>query len=289
MRIPAALQTLIDEGIVERVVRPLMSGKEAQVYLVESGGEQRVAKVYKDAAHRSFTRRAEYTEGRKSRNSRDQRAMARGSRHGKAQEEAAWRSTEVDMVYRLRAAGVRVPIPHHFMEGVLVMELVKDVDGSPAPRLGEAAVDAPLARTLFDALIVEVVKMLCAGVVHGDLSDFNVLLSADGPVIIDFPQSMDAAKNQNAREILLRDVANLHRFLRSFGPTGMPMRHGAEMWALYERGELRPDSVLTGEHEPDSNDVDLKALLWELEQDERDEMRRRAALAGAPASGAGDS
>lgn len=281
MRIPAALQSLIDQGVVERVLRPLMSGKEAQVYLVQSGGETRVAKVYKDAAHRSFTRRTDYTEGRKSRNSRDARAMARGSRYGRAQEEMAWRSTEVDMVYRLSAAGVRVPIPHHFLDGVLVMELVKDADGEPAPRLGEAALDAEQAHALFDVLIGEVVRMLCAGVVHGDLSDFNVLLSATGPVVIDFPQSMDAAKNQNAREFLIRDVANLNRFLLGFGPTQRPLRHGAEMWELYARGDLHPETALTGEHEPSDDDVDLKALLWELEQDEQDHLRR----IGADAAG----
>ncbi len=281
MRFPSALSALLEQGIIESVVRPLMSGKEAQVYLVVSGGEERVAKVYKDAAHRSFTKRAEYTEGRRTRNSRDARAMARGSRHGKEQEEAAWRNTEVEMVYRLRAAGVRVPTPHHFLDGVLVMELIKDAEGQPAPRLAEADLDAVQAEAIFDQLLREVTRMLCAGVVHGDLSDFNVLLDKDGPVIIDLPQAIDAAHNQGARRILLRDVNNLHRFLRGFGPTTRPMRHGAELWDLYARGDLRPDTALTGNHTPSDHDVDLRALLWELEQDEQDEQRRRAAAGGS--------
>lgn len=275
MNIPAGLASLLDQGIVETIVRPLMSGKEAQVYLVRSGGEERVAKVYKEAQHRSFKHRADYTEGRRSKNSRDARAMSKGSQHGKAQEEAAWRSAEVQTIYRLRAAGVSVPTPHHFLDGVLVMELVKDAAGNPAPRLGEAELDAAAAQTIFDQLLREVVKMLCAGVVHADLSDFNVLLGASGPVLIDFPQSFDAAANPNAKEILVRDVANLNRFLNGFGPTEQPLQHAMEMWELYARGELRPDTALTGVHTPSDAAVDLKGLLRDLEDDARDEMRRR--------------
>ena len=277
MRTPNSLQPLLNEGIVDEVLRPLRSGKEAQVYLVLSGGEERVAKVYKEADHRSFKHRADYTEGRRTRNSRDARAVAKGSRHGKSQEEAAWRSAEVDMIYRLRDAGVRVPIPHHFQDGVLVMELVKDAEGGPAPRLGEVEMDGDAAQELFHQLIREVVKMLCAGVVHGDLSDFNVLLSADGPVLIDFPQSFDAAANQGARDILLRDVENLNHFLLGFGPTDQPLQHAAEMWDLYARGELKPDSPLTGRHQPSDARVDLGGLLAELAADEQDELRRRGA------------
>lgn len=276
MRTPSGLVSLIDQGVVDQVLRPLMSGKEAQVYLVMSDGEERVAKVYKDAEHRSFKHRADYTEGRRSKNSRDQRAINKGSKHGKAQEEEAWRCAEVDMIYRLRDAGVRVPVPYHFLDGVLVMELVKDADGNPAPRLGEVEMDAATAQRTFDYLIREVVKMLCAGVVHGDLSDFNVLMGAHGPVIIDFPQSLDAAGNQNAREILLRDVANLNRFLLGHGAPEQPLKHGAEMWEKYARGELRPDSVLTGKHKGSEARVDLMGLIRELEADERDEQRRRA-------------
>lgn len=275
MRHSNGLATLLDNGLITDVVRPLLSGKEAQVYLVISDGEERVAKVYKEATERSFKQRAVYTEGRKGRNSRDRRAMAKGSRHGRATSEAAWRSAEVDMIYRLRDAGVRVPTPYHFDDGVLVMELVQDEAGEPAPRLGEVDMDAASAEVIFDQLIREVVKMLCAGVVHGDLSDFNVLMSADGPVVIDFPQSMEAAGNQAARKILIRDVANLNTFLLRFGPTERPLFHAQEMWTLYARGELRPETVLTGTYAPATHDVDLQALLTELEEDEKDEMRRR--------------
>lgn len=277
MRTPEGLIPLLEEGVIDRVIRPLMSGKEAQVYLVMSGGEERVAKVYKDAEHRSFKNRADYTEGRRPRNSRDARAMKKGSSYGKAQEEEAWRSAEVDMIYRLSAAGVRVPHPYHFMDGVLVMELVTDFEGNPAPRLGDVEMPPETAQRIFDFLIREVVKMLCAGVVHGDLSDFNVLLGAQTPVIIDFPQALDAAGNNNARAILLRDVQNLNRFLLGRGvEPEHPLRHGPEMWDLYARGELRPDTVLTGKHKGSEKRVDLRGLIRELEADERDEMKRRA-------------
>lgn len=270
MRITGGLASLLEQGLVDKVVRPLMSGKEAQVYLVVSEGEERVAKVYKEANDRTFKHRVAYTEGRRVKSSRDQRAMQKRSRHGRAQDEAAWRSAEVDMIYRLRAAGVRVPTPYHFVDGVLVMELVKDADGQPAPRLGDVDMDRAAATAIFDTLIGEVVKMLCAGVVHGDLSDFNVLLGHDGPVIIDFPQAMDASHNQNARPILLRDVANLNRFLAGFGPPGRPLQHAAEMWELYTRGELTADTPLTGRHAGSDKAVDLQGLLEELDEVERE-------------------
>jgi RIO kinase 1 len=277
MRMPAGLLSLLDNGLITEVVRPLLSGKEAQVYLVLVYGEERVAKVYKEANQRSFKNRAVYSEGRRGRNSRDRRAIAKGSKHGRAQEEEAWRSAEVDMMFRLRDAGVRVPTPYVFDDGVLVMELVKDAYGEPAPRLGEVDMDAAYAEVVFDQLIAEVVKMLCAGVVHGDLSDFNVLMTPEGPVIIDFPQSLDAAGNQSARKILIRDVANLNRFLLGFGPTKRPLQHAQEMWALYTRGELQPDTKLTGRFKGADNNVNMMALMAELEADERDEMARRAA------------
>jgi len=280
MSTASGLTALLDQGLIERIVRPLMSGKEAQVYLVISDGEERVAKVYKEAQQRSFKHRADYTEGRRSKNTRDARAVAKGSRHGKEQDEAAWRSAEVETIYKLRDAGVRVPTPHHFSNGVLVMELVKDASGRPAPRLGEVDVEPAAGERLFHQLIREVVKMLCAGVVHGDLSEFNVLLGADGPVIIDFPQSFDAAANPNARKILVRDVANLNRFLTRFGPTEQPLRHALQMWDLYARGELRPDTPLTGIFTAADTHVDLRALLDDLHEDERDEMMRRRRAAG---------
>ncbi len=279
MKIPESLLPLLDQGIIDSVVRPLMSGKEAQVFLVMSEGEQRVAKVYKDAQHRSFKHRADYTEGRRGRSSRDQRAIAKGSKHGKEQEELAWRSAEVDMIYRLRAAGLRVPEPYHFVDGVLVMELVQDLDGNPAPRLGDVEMEPDEALSVFHTLLGEVIKMLCSGVIHGDFSDFNVLLGADGPVVIDFPQSFDAAQNQNAKEILVRDVANLQRFAVERGITDLPQRYAQEMWELYARGDLKPDSALTGHHRASERQADLRGLLQELADDERDEMRRR----GVPA------
>ncbi|WP_433927360.1 PA4780 family RIO1-like protein kinase [Sorangium cellulosum] len=286
MQIPSNLASLVDEGLIDEVVRPLMSGKEAVVFLVRSGGELRVAKVYKEAHNRSFKNRAAYTEGRRVRNSRDQRAMDKRSRHGRAQDEAAWRSTEVDMIYRLRDAGVRVPTPYHAIDGVLVMEMVADADGYPAPRLAETSLDRDQATWVYHRLIGEVVRMLCAGVVHGDLSDFNVLMSADGPVIIDFPQSVDAARNQNARKLLLRDVDNLHRFLARFAPERRRPAYGEEMWELYASSALTPDTRLTGRHRVSERRVDTRAVLDLIGDANHDERKRRErqgiSMRGAP-------
>jgi RIO kinase 1 len=278
MRIPDRLVSLAEQGIIEEVVRPLMSGKEAEVFLVVSGGELRVAKVYKEAQNRSFKNRAEYTEGRKVRNSRDQRAIEKRSRHGRAKDEAAWRSTEVDMIYRLRDAGVRVPTPHHFVDGVLIMELVTDADGNPAPRLGEVRLDLDEATAIFDQLLTEVVRMLCAGVVHGDLSDFNVLMGVDGPVVIDFPQAVDASSNQNARTLLLRDVGNLHRFLSRFAPAQTHRPHAEEMWELYASSLLTPETRLRGEYAPSKKRADTAAVLELIGDADHDERRRRETL-----------
>ncbi len=281
MRIPDRLTSLADEGIIQEVVRPLMSGKEAQVYLVLSGGEERVAKVYKESQDRSFKQRSEYTEGRKVRNSRDQRAMGKHSRHGREQDEAAWRSAEVDMIYRLRAAGVRVPVPYHFVDGVLIMELVKDAEGQPAPRLGDLHLEADAARQIYDHLLREVVRMLCAGVVHGDLSDFNVLVGPDGPVIIDFPQAVNASSNQNARKLLLRDVDNLHRFYAPFAPSSrgrQPPPYAQEMWQLYQCGELTPDTKLSGRYRASDKQANTDDLLALVADAERDERKRREKL-----------
>jgi RIO kinase 1 len=286
MRIPSSLTSLVEEGLIDEVVRPLMSGKEAEVFLVGAGGELRVAKVYKEAQNRTFKNRAEYTEGRKVRNSRDQRAIEKRSRHGRAQDEAAWRSTEVDMIHRLRGAGVRVPTPYHFIDGVLVMEMVADADGRPAPRLAEVSLDRDQAMRVFDRLLGEVVRMLCAGVVHGDLSEFNVLMGADGPVIIDFPQSVDAAGNQNARKLLLRDVANLERFLSRFVPDQRPRAFGEEMWDLYAQSLLTPETRLTGRHRASTRRVDTAAVLDLIGDANYDERKRRErqglGMKGAP-------
>lgn len=276
MRIPPELTTLFDHGMISEVVRPLLSGKEAQVYLVISDDEERVAKVYKDAAQRSFRQRAVYAEGRKVRNSRDRRALSKGSRYGKKKEEAAWRTAEVDMMYRLQAAGVRVPKPYYFLDGVLIMEMITDPFGSPAPRLGELDLPEEAVEWIFEALIAEVVKMLCAGVVHGDLSDFNVLMTQDGPVIIDFPQTLDAAGNQSARKILIRDVANLNKYLTDRVDTNRPLRHAEEMWDLYARGELQPDTVLTGHFHRGRDAVNVQELLDVVQEAEGDAMARLA-------------
>lgn len=279
MRIPPRLAPLVEEGVIERVVRPLLSGKEAQVYLVESGGELRVAKVYKEASERTFRNRSEYTEGRTVRRSRDRRAMARRSRHGRAADEAAWQSAEADVIRRLHRAGVRVPVPHAFVEGVLVMECVLGEDGGPAPRLAECTLEEPFATEVRDALLRAVCQMLCEDLVHGDLSPYNVLVEERGPVVIDFPQAMNAARNSAAREILLRDVANITaHFMR-----GRPLaerRFGHEMWAHYERGELRPDTPLTGRFDLPRHEVDAELLLLQMLDIEEDEAMVRAAGRG---------
>ncbi len=283
MRVPNRLQPLLDQGVIEEVLRPLMSGKEAEIYLVLAGGEECVAKVYKDAQSRSFQHRAQYTEGRRVRSSREQRAMQKGSRYGRAQTEDAWSAAEVNAIYRLRAAGVRVPEPYAFVEGVLVMELIKDSQGAPAPRLVDRHFEPGDATELFHVLLREVVKMLCAGIIHADLSDFNVLLSADGPVIIDFPQAVDPAGNQNARTLLLRDVKNLTDFLSRFAPELRKTRYGLEMWSLYERSELDPQTPLTGRHDAKKESANVSSLLEDILAVEQEMRERREALGLPPA------
>ena len=270
MRMPPRLAPLIEDGIIDRVVRPLMSGKEAQVYLVQTGDELRVAKVYKGETERTFRNRSEYTEGRHVRNSRDRRAMGKRTRHGREQDEATWKAAEADTIYRLDAAGVRVPKPYAFVDGVLVMECVQGPEGGVAPRLAECTLEPAHAQQVFEQLIREVVKMLCAGIVHGDLSVYNILLEADGPVIIDFPQAIDAAQNRNARNILLRDVANLTSHFKRGIPSS-ELRFAHEMWSLFERGELRPDAPMTGRFALPKHEVDAERLLEQMMQVEEDE------------------
>ena len=275
MRIPPRLQPLLERGFIDAVPRPLMSGKEAQVYLVESRGEQRVAKVYKEANNRTFKNRSSYTEGRQTRNSRDQRAMGKGSRHGKERDEEHWKSAEADVIYKLAGAGVTVPRPYAFVDGVLVMACVTDEDGDPAPRIGEVSFDAETEGLIFEQLLREVVRMLCVDTVHGDLSVYNILYGANGPVLIDFPQAVNAASNRNARSILIRDVANLtSHFCRGREPS--TLRFAQEMWALYEAGNLRPDTPLTGRHEASQHEVDEEELMQHLHEVEQEEMRARA-------------
>jgi RIO kinase 1 len=283
MKTPESLVPALDSGIIQEVVRPLMSGKEAQVYVVVAAGTECVAKVYKEASQRTFKHRAEYTEGRRARNSRDQRAVNKRTRHGRKQDEADWRSTEVDTIYRLRDAGVRVPEPINFVDGVLVMELVKDAEGDPAPRLGDLKFRAGEAVEIYRQLLREVVCMLSAGVIHGDLSDFNVLMAADGPVLIDFPQAIDAASNQNARKLLLRDVENLHRFVGRFSSNPPTRAYAEEMWSLYELGRLEPDSELRGDYRAPEARADIGEVVALIEDADREEGKRRAARGEDPA------
>lgn len=279
MRQPESLAALIDLGLIEEVVRPLMSGKEAQVYLVVSEGELRVAKVYRTAQNRTFRQRAEYTEGRAVRNTRTQRAMSKRSAYGRAQDEASWRSVEVDTIYQLSAAGVRVPEPHHFVDGSLVMELVTDADGNPAQRLADLTIGPVEAGAVFATLLSSVTKMLCAGVVHGDLSAFNVLMGHDGPVLIDFPQAVDPAHNKNARKLLVRDVDNLSQFLVGVMPGRRRLPYGQELWDLYERNQLTPETQLTGRYEPPERKADDSAVLREIEEVAEEAQDRRDARA----------
>lgn len=270
MRMPPRLAPLIDEGIIDRVLRPLMSGKEAQVYLVETDDQLRVAKVYKEATERTFRNRASYTEGRAVRSSRDARAMKKRSRHGREQDEAAWKAAEADVIYRLDYAGVRVPKPYAFIDGVLVMECITGPDGGPAPRLAECSLEPEYALEVMTRLMREVARMLSADIVHGDLSAYNVLLEDDGPVVIDFPQAIDATSNNNARTILLRDVANITSHLAPNVPRSQ-LRFGYEMWAAYEAGELQPDMPLTGRFDLPDHEVDADLLLQQMLEVEEDE------------------
>ena len=278
MKPPQRLQTLIDEGLIDTVVRQLMSGKEAMVYVVRCGDETRCAKVYKEATQRSFRQAVDYTENRKVKNTRQARAMAKGTRFGRQAQEAAWQSAEVDALYRLAAAGVRVPTPHNFFEGVLLMELVTDEHGDAAPRLNDVAFTPEQARAHHATLLTQVVRMLCAGVVHGDLSEFNILLGAHGPVIIDLPQAVDAAGNNHAQRMLLRDVGNLSAFFGRFAPELVPTQFGPEIWGLYHRGVLHPEVVLSGHFEARTAAVDVGSVMREIDDARADEAARRLRL-----------
>jgi RIO kinase 1 len=285
MKTPARLLSLVEEGLIDSVVRQLMSGKEAMVFVVRCGTETRCAKIYKEATNRSFRQAVDYTENRKVKNSRTARAIGRGSKFGRQEQEAAWQSAEVDALYRLAAAGVRVPKPYNFCDGVLLMELVTDAQGDAAPRLNDVAFTPEQARQHHATLIKEVVRMLCAGVVHGDLSEFNILLAhtalADGgagvdePVIIDLPQAVDAAGNNHAQRMLLRDVVNLRDFFGQFAPELLITQFGPEMWNLYQAGLLSNETVLTGQFERSQASVDMQAVLREIDDARAEEAARR--------------
>jgi RIO kinase 1 len=274
MKPPKRLHSLIAEGLIDTVVLQLMSGKEAAVYVVRRDDDIFCAKVYKEATHRSFRQAVDYTENRKTKNSRQARAMAKGTKYGREAQEAAWQSAEVDALYRLAAAGVRVPAPINFIDGVLLMELVTDASGEAAPRLNDVLFTPEQARAHHAMLLLQVVRMLCAGVVHGDLSEFNILLSADGPVIIDLPQAVDAAGNNHAQRMLLRDVVNLRDFFGRYAPELLHTDFGPEIWNSYQRGELTTATVLTGTFERETGAVDILGVLREIEDARAEEAAR---------------
>ena len=275
MKTPAALQALIDDGVIDEVLRPLKSGKEAAVYVVRSGDDIRCAKVYKDMAQRSFQQRVQYQEGRKVRGSREARAIGKATKYGRKQQGTAWKNAEVDALYLLRDAGVRVPEPHGYYHGVLVMALVTDADGYSAPRLGEVELTAEQARDFHAVLMRQVVRMLCCGLIHGDLSAYNVLVGPDGPIVIDFPQVVSAAGNNAARQMLLRDVNNLTASLGRWAPELLDTWFGEEMWALFEAGELHPDTVLTGVFAHDERKADVAGVREAIEDARQEALIRQ--------------
>ena len=280
MKTPKRLAAMVEEGLVDEVIGQLMSGKEATVYVVRCGEHVRCAKVYKEANQRSFRNNASYQEGRKVKNSRQARAMEKGSRYGRKMQEEVWQSAEVDALYRLAAAGVRVPQPHICFEGVLLMDLVLDADGHPAPRLNDVEMSEELALEYHAMLVNQVVRMLCAGLIHGDLSEYNILVAESGPVIIDLPQAIDAAGNSNAAEMLERDVTNLRSYFSAFAPALIDTQYGKEIWARYESGVLTPELPLTGRVALDERVADVEAVLMQVEMAIRENEIRRMCRPG---------
>ncbi|AQS37946.1 serine/threonine protein kinase involved in cell cycle control [Shewanella psychrophila] len=277
MKIPKRIQPLVDEGLVDEVLRPLMSGKEADVYVVRCGDDVRCAKIYKEAEKRSFKQAVQYREGRKSRNSRRARAMEKGSKFGRNEQENSWQNAEVDALFRLAYAGVRVPQPYGCFDGVLLMELITDDQGYVAPRLNDITLTSEQAIEQHKSVIKDVQRMLCVGLIHGDLSEFNVLLDSHGPVIIDLPQAVDAAANNNAKRMLERDVNNMTRYYGQFAPELLTSKYAKEMWALFESGKLNPESELTGKFKESTKTADVNSVLAEIEAafDEEQERKER--------------
>nr|WP_207890567.1 PA4780 family RIO1-like protein kinase [Vibrio sinensis] len=278
MKIPKRIQPLVDDGLVDEVVSQLMSGKEASVYIVRCGETIRCAKVYKEITQRSFKKAVAYREGRKVRNSRRARAMEKGSGFGREQQEKMWQSAEVDALYKLAEAGVRVPKPFGCFDGVLLMELVTDEEGYVAPRLNDVVMTAEQAREDHAMMMTYVVKMLCVGLIHGDLSEFNVLVDENGPVIIDLPQAVDASANNNAEWMLTRDINNIREYYSQYAPELKNTEYAKEIWALYEKGELTPETELTGEFVQIDVDADLATIMQEIDAARDAERYRRERL-----------
>lgn len=283
MKIPKRLQPLVDDGIIDNVLSQLMSGKEATVYVVQCGESIRCAKVYKEQHNRSFKNAAQYQEGRKVRNSRRARAMTKGSKFGRKEQEDAWQNAEVDALYKLHAADVRVPVPYGCFSGVLIMELIANDEGEVAPRLNDVTMSQEQAVEDYLEMMVYVQRMLCAGVIHGDLSEFNVLVDDYGPVIIDLPQAVDASANNNAKRMLMRDVNNMTNYYAQFAPQIAQFKFGQEMWALFEKGLLAPDSALSGDFVEDQRLADVDDILEEIQAAEFEEKAKQARIAGEPA------
>jgi len=264
MKIPQKFETLVLNGLVDEVICQLMSGKEAEVYVVRSMGEIRCAKVYKDADNRSFSKQSQYQEGRKLRNSRQARAMEKHTKYGRKQQEGSWQNAEVDALHRLAAAGVRVPRIFNYVEGVLLMELVVDENGNNAPRLNDVRLTGVQAREYHRALIAQIVLMLRAGLIHGDLSEYNVLVGSTGLVIIDLPQAVDSAGNNNAARMFERDVANMTAYFGRFAPEVLTTDYGREIWKLYTTGELKPETILTGRFEESGRPADVHGVMQDV-------------------------
>jgi RIO kinase 1 len=281
MKIPKRLQPLLEDGLIDEVLGRLMSGKEADVFIVRCGSEVRCAKVYKEAIKRGFKQAVTYQEGRKVRNTRRARAMEKGSKFGRQQQEEIWQTTEVDALKRLASVGVRVPVPYSCVDGVLLMELIVDAEGNVAPRLSEVALTREEALRDHQVMMQHVVRMLCAGMVHGDLSEFNVLVNSEGPVIIDLPQVVDAAGNNHAEAMHARDVNNMTGYYGLFAPELLETRYAKEMWALYEAGTLQPNTELTGEFEESTELANVDAVLAEIDAVKMEEMQRLERLQAA--------
>ena len=285
MKTPKRLLPLIEDGIIDAVIGQLMSGKEATVYTVRCGNEIRCAKVYKEAMKRSFKKATQYQEGRKVRNTRRARAMEKGSKYGRKQQEETWQNAEVDALYLLANAGVRVPTPYGCFDGVLLMELVTDESGDVAPRLGDVSMTAEQALEDHAVVMHYVVLMLCAGIVHGDLSEFNVLVDDYGPVIIDLPQAVDASANNHAESMLQRDIENMTHYYGQFAPELLSTQYAEEIWALYQDGALKPGIQLSGQFTAETTESDVDGVLQEIKAVLLEEEKRQERLVSNEESG----